>query len=62
MRKRFMISLELDDLEKLDNLVFRFGSTRPVIIERALRRVHTDGLDLTSGQARELAEAMGGKV
>ena len=58
MRKRFMISLEVEDLERLDDLVFRFGSTRPVIIERALRRIEKDGLDLTCVEARELSGAI----
>jgi len=58
MRVKFQISLEPDDLERLDALAKRMGSNRPTIIERALRRVQKDNMDLHSGEAVEFKAAV----
>jgi hypothetical protein len=62
MRKtRIMIQLGESDLARLDADCKEFGCSRPVAIETALRSAWERGLDLSSGQARELADAIGGR-
>lgn len=59
MRKtRIMIQLAEPELELLDIACKAYGRSRPYIIERALPFALSHGLDLSAGQAEELAEFM----
>jgi len=58
MRIRFLISLEEENLKKLDAEVVRLGSARTTVIERLIEKHGVNTLDTTSGQARELADSL----
>ena len=62
-RIRFLTSLPPPGLASLDELCRARNVSRAVILEEALRQyLGMAGLDLTSGQARELAEAIGART
>lgn len=62
MKKRVLVSLPEDLLSWVDSKAVRHDWSRSKVIEKTVRDAHDRGLDLSAGQARELAEAMGGNT
>lgn len=59
-KERVMIGFDPDTLARIDEECRRHVRSRPFVIKEAVKFAFANGLDLTSGQARELADFMEG--
>ena len=60
-KTRFMIQLDEEDSAWVDAQCAAADRSRPYVISKAIRLAKANGLDLSSGQARETAKAFRGR-
>ena len=59
MKEKINVTIDPEDAEYIKAAMVRYDRNASYVVSRALKFSKVCGLDLSSGQARELAAAMG---